>query len=147
MSYFDMFIWSYKDNPYDTSKPHSHTYNEVLIPAYYNVSKPLRENHNKKYLNGSGQYYLDIASGLIGFQEYIDLSEKFEIRICIDIAFNPLVEAQNNLKGQKGISIVILIGGSISSLSKIKLKFIVGGLPINLLLISTFMKVYLANRF
>jgi AraC family transcriptional regulator, transcriptional activator of pobA len=31
MSYFDMFIWGYKDNPYDTSKPHSHAYNEVLI--------------------------------------------------------------------------------------------------------------------
>lgn len=31
MSHFDMLIWGHKDNPYDTSKPHSHTYNEVLI--------------------------------------------------------------------------------------------------------------------
>jgi ubiquinone/menaquinone biosynthesis C-methylase UbiE len=59
----------------------------------------------KKYLDGSGQYYLDIASGPIGFQEYLDLSEKFDVRICIDIAFNPLVEAQHNMKGQKGIFI------------------------------------------
>ncbi len=59
----------------------------------------------KKYLDGSGKYYLDIASGPIGFQEYLDLSEKFETRICIDIAFNPLVEAQVNMKGKKGIFI------------------------------------------
>ena len=28
---FDMFIWGYKENQYDTSQPHSHDYHEILI--------------------------------------------------------------------------------------------------------------------
>ena len=31
---FDMFIWGYKENQYDTSQPHSHDYHEILIFSY-----------------------------------------------------------------------------------------------------------------
>ena len=51
------------------------------------------------------KYYLDIASGTIGFQEYLDLSSEFEVRICVDISFNALVEAKLNMKEKKGIYI------------------------------------------
>ena len=59
----------------------------------------------KKYIPTSGQYILDIASGPIGLQEYIGLSEGYDIRICIDISYNALVQAKNNLSKQKGIFI------------------------------------------
>jgi hypothetical protein len=39
----------------------------------------------RKYLNPSGKYLLDIASGPIGLKEYLELSENFEYRICADI--------------------------------------------------------------
>ena len=58
-----------------------------------------------KYVNDNGKYFLDIASGPIGLKEYINLSKNYEIRICIDISFNALLKAQQNLKKQAGIFI------------------------------------------
>jgi ubiquinone/menaquinone biosynthesis C-methylase UbiE len=57
----------------------------------------------KKYLSPGGKYLLDIASGSIGFQEYIDLSENFEYRICADISVNALLQAKYNYRQRKGI--------------------------------------------
>lgn len=59
----------------------------------------------KKYIPSSGYYFLDIASGPIGLREYLSLSEAYDTRICIDISYNALVEAKNNLTEQKGIFI------------------------------------------
>jgi ubiquinone/menaquinone biosynthesis C-methylase UbiE/uncharacterized protein YbaR (Trm112 family) len=59
----------------------------------------------KKYLNPSGKYLLDIASGPIGLDEYLDLSENFEYRICADISFNALIQAKLNYTPKKGIYI------------------------------------------
>lgn len=50
----------------------------------------------KKYLDGKGVYYLDVASGPIGLPEYIDLSMDFEVRICIDISYKALEKAKEN---------------------------------------------------
>ncbi|MEO0044138.1 MAG: hypothetical protein RL329_3586 [Bacteroidota bacterium] len=73
---------------------------------YRDVSKAYLENsfgRAKQYLNGSGKYYLDIASGSIGFKEYIDLSSEYEIRICVDISLEALLQAAKNLEGKKAI--------------------------------------------
>jgi ubiquinone/menaquinone biosynthesis C-methylase UbiE/uncharacterized protein YbaR (Trm112 family) len=59
----------------------------------------------KKHLNSEGKYLLDIASGPIGLKEYIELSENFEYRICVDISVNALIQAKNNYKIGKGIFI------------------------------------------
>jgi len=59
----------------------------------------------KKYLNSNGKYLLDIASGPIGLKEYIDLSENFEFRICVDISVNALIQAKHNYSHKKGIYI------------------------------------------
>jgi ubiquinone/menaquinone biosynthesis C-methylase UbiE/uncharacterized protein YbaR (Trm112 family) len=59
----------------------------------------------KKHLNPSGQYLLDIASGPIGLKEYIDLSGNYEVRICIDISINALIQAKHNYNHKKGIFI------------------------------------------
>lgn len=56
-----------------------------------------------KYLPAKGKYLLDIASGPIGCQEYLDLSNGYEIRICADISVNALLEARYNYEPRKGI--------------------------------------------
>ena len=59
----------------------------------------------KGYLNPGGKYLLDIASGPIGFKEYVDLSENFKFRICADISVNALIRAKYNFNHKKGIYI------------------------------------------
>jgi len=60
-----------------------------------------------KYYPKTGKYFLDIASGPVSLQEYMDLSDGYEYRICIDISINALVQAKLNLErnGKKGIYI------------------------------------------
>lgn len=57
------------------------------------------------YLTPGGKYMLDIASGPIGLEEYINLSEDFEIRICADISVNALMRAKANYKERKAVFI------------------------------------------
>jgi len=59
----------------------------------------------KKYLGKQGKYLLDIASGPIGSNEYLELSGNFDIRICIDISLNALHMARENMGSRKGIYI------------------------------------------
>jgi ubiquinone/menaquinone biosynthesis C-methylase UbiE/uncharacterized protein YbaR (Trm112 family) len=59
----------------------------------------------KRYLKPSGKYLLDIASGPIGLDEYISLSENYDYRICADISVNALVQARSNYYPRKGIYI------------------------------------------
>lgn len=59
----------------------------------------------RKYIAPTGKYFLDIASGPIGLKEYLDLSDGYDTRICIDISFNALIQAKRNLTKQKGIFI------------------------------------------
>ena len=75
---------------------------------YREVSKAYMENsylRAQKYLPKSGKYLLDIASGTIGFKEYLQLSDGFETRICIDISLVALFQAAANFKGRDGIFI------------------------------------------
>ena len=58
-----------------------------------------------KFLGTGGKYLLDIASGPIGLKEYIDLSDKYEIRICADISINALIQARHNYRHRPGIYI------------------------------------------
>ncbi|MBN2812818.1 MAG: class I SAM-dependent methyltransferase [Bacteroidales bacterium] len=69
------------------------------------ASKYVRNSFTKaqKYLPASGKYLLDIASGPIGLEEYLSLSDSFEYRICADISVNALIQAKFNLGTQKGI--------------------------------------------
>ena len=54
-----------------------------------------------------GEYLLDIASGPIGFPEYMSLCNGYEYRVCVDISINALQQAKLNLEnaGKKGIYI------------------------------------------
>jgi len=72
-------------------------------------SEYMRKSFTKasRHYPPTGRYMLDIASGPIGFPEYIALSDGYEYRICVDISINALMEAKANLEnaGQKGIYI------------------------------------------
>ena len=59
----------------------------------------------KKYIKEKGKYFIDVGSGPIGLKEYIQLSDKYELRICIDISINALIQAKKNYKHKKGIFI------------------------------------------
>ena len=58
-----------------------------------------------KYLQTGGKYVLDVASGAIPQPEYLQYSEPFEKRICIDLSFVALQQCKKKL-GNKGIYIL-----------------------------------------
>ena len=54
------------------------------------------------YLKPRGRFILDVASGPIQFPEYLSYSSNFDTRICVDLSFAALREAQRKL-GDKGV--------------------------------------------
>ena len=58
-----------------------------------------------KYLRGRGKYILDVASGAVPQPEYLNFSDNFEKRICIDLSYLALQQARKKL-GDKGIYIL-----------------------------------------
>ncbi len=58
-----------------------------------------------KYLDPGGEYFLDVGSGPIGLEEYIELSSNYTYRICVDISVNALIRAKANYSPRKGIYI------------------------------------------
>ena len=72
-------------------------------------SKYIKNSFTKssKFYPNQGEYILDIASGPIGLQEYVSLSDGYTYRVCVDISINALIQAKINLDkaGKKGIYI------------------------------------------
>jgi len=58
-----------------------------------------------RYIRNQGRYLLDAGSGPIQYPEYLSYSDGYNYRICIDISFLALKEAQKKL-GDKGIYIL-----------------------------------------
>jgi ubiquinone/menaquinone biosynthesis C-methylase UbiE len=59
----------------------------------------------KRYIPAQGQYLLDVASGPLQFQEYLEYSETYQQRICVDLSAEALKSAQRQL-GDRGIYIL-----------------------------------------
>jgi ubiquinone/menaquinone biosynthesis C-methylase UbiE len=72
-------------------------------------SKYVRNSFVKatRFYPSEGKYLLDIASGPIGLPEYMELSNGYEYRICVDISINALLQAKVNIQraGKKGLFI------------------------------------------
>jgi len=72
-------------------------------------SKYIKNSFTKAsmFYPNQGEYLLDVASGPIGLQEYVSLSEGYTYRICVDISIHALIQAKHNLElaGKKGIFI------------------------------------------
>jgi len=59
----------------------------------------------KRYLPAAGQLLLDAGSGPIQYPEYLEYSQGYEHRVCLDISRLALVEARNRI-GEHGFYIV-----------------------------------------
>jgi len=80
----------------------------VIFEDLREVSKDyIYKCHNRvsRYLNPSGTYMLDAASGAIQFPQYLQYSEGYTYRVCVDFSFQALAEARKKL-GNKGIYIL-----------------------------------------
>ena len=58
-----------------------------------------------RYLNPSGKYMMDAASGALQFKEYFQYSENYDYRICVDLSFQGLMECKRKL-GDKAICLL-----------------------------------------
>ena len=58
-----------------------------------------------RYIKNKGRYLLDAGSGPVQYPEYITYSNGYDFRICLDISFLALKEAQKKI-GDKGIYIL-----------------------------------------
>jgi SAM-dependent methyltransferase len=72
------------------------------VTREYGHKTHLRPLH---YLRQGGKYILDVASGAVPQPEYLNYSDAFERRICMDLSFVALQQAQKKL-GAKGIYIM-----------------------------------------
>lgn len=69
------------------------------------VSKQYRQACHERlnrFLPQTGDYLLDVASGPIQYDAYLNYSKNFRYRICADISMQALVQAQKKL-GNKGL--------------------------------------------
>lgn len=62
----------------------------------------LRKCHRRvmRFLVPSGRYFLDAASGPVQYKEYIEYSEQYHRRVCVDLSFRALIEARRKLGGK-----------------------------------------------
>ncbi len=80
----------------------------VIYEDLREVSKEyLKKCHDRvsRYLNSSGTYMLDAASGALQFTDYLQYSENYKYRVCVDFSFQALSEAKRKL-GNKGIYVL-----------------------------------------
>ncbi len=63
--------------------------------------------HNRvsRYLNPSGKYMMDAASGALQFPDYLQYSANYQYRICVDLSFQGLLECKRKL-GDKAICLL-----------------------------------------
>lgn len=80
----------------------------VIFEDLREVSKEyIKKCHDRvnRFLNPSGTYMLDAASGALQFPDYLQYSANYKYRICVDFSFQALSEAKKKL-GDKGICIL-----------------------------------------
>ena len=80
----------------------------VIYEDLREVSKDyLKKCHDRvsRYLNSSGTYLLDAASGALQYSDYLQYSANYTYRVCVDFSFQALSEARKKL-GDKGLYIL-----------------------------------------
>ena len=80
----------------------------VIFEDLRDVSKEyIKKCHDRvnRFLNSSGTYMLDAASGALQFPDYLQYSANYKYRICVDFSFQALSEAKKKL-GDKGICVL-----------------------------------------
>jgi ubiquinone/menaquinone biosynthesis C-methylase UbiE len=80
----------------------------VIYEDLRDVSREYLKNcHDRvsRFLNPSGTYMLDAASGALQFPDYLQYSANYKYRVCVDFSFQALSEAKRKL-GDKGICVL-----------------------------------------
>jgi len=74
--------------------------------------RPFAQDYIKKchdrvsrYLNPSGTYMVDAASGALQYPDYLQYSANYKYRVCVDFSFTALSECKRKL-GDKGLCIL-----------------------------------------
>lgn len=58
-----------------------------------------------RFLNPSGKYMMDAASGALQYEDYLQYSQNYDYRICVDLSFQGLSECKRKL-GDKAICLL-----------------------------------------
>ena len=80
----------------------------VIFEDLREVSRDyLKKCHDRvsRFLNPSGKYLLDAASGALQFKDYLQYSENYKYRVCVDLSFQALSEVKKKL-GPKALCIL-----------------------------------------
>jgi ubiquinone/menaquinone biosynthesis C-methylase UbiE len=80
----------------------------VIFEDLRDVSKEyLKRCHDRvsRFLNPSGQYMLDAASGALQFEDYLQYSANYKYRVCVDLSFQALSEVKKKL-GNKALCVL-----------------------------------------
>jgi ubiquinone/menaquinone biosynthesis C-methylase UbiE/uncharacterized protein YbaR (Trm112 family) len=80
----------------------------VIFEDLRDVSKEyLKKCHDRvsRFLNPSGKYMLDAASGALQYEDYLQYSANYKYRICVDLSFQALNEVKRKL-GNKALCIL-----------------------------------------
>ena len=80
----------------------------VIFEDLRDVSKEyLKKCHDRvsRFLNPSGKYMLDAASGALQYQDYLQYSMNYKYRVCVDLSFQALSEVKRKL-GDKALCVL-----------------------------------------
>lgn len=80
----------------------------VIYEDLRDVAKEyIKKCHDRvsRFLNPSGHYMLDAACGALQYDDYLQYSEGYKYRVCVDFSFQALCEAKKKLK-EKGIYVL-----------------------------------------
>ena len=100
--FYDSIGWK-KENPETPSFVDALKWEDLRPVASEYIHKcHLRVNN---YIKNQGQYLLDAGSGPVQYPDYLTYSKGYDFRICVDISFLALKEAQKKV-GDKGIYIL-----------------------------------------
>lgn len=80
----------------------------VIYEDLREVSKDyIKKCHDRvaRFLNPTGKYMMDAASGALQFPDYLQYSAGYKYRVCVDFSFQALSEAKRKL-GDKGLCVL-----------------------------------------
>jgi ubiquinone/menaquinone biosynthesis C-methylase UbiE/uncharacterized protein YbaR (Trm112 family) len=80
----------------------------VIFEDLRDVSKEyLKKCHDRvsRFLNSSGKYMLDAASGALQYKDYLQYSANYKYRVCVDLSFQALSEVKRKL-GDKAVCVL-----------------------------------------
>jgi ubiquinone/menaquinone biosynthesis C-methylase UbiE len=99
-------------NFYDQRGWHANEAGDYEDAVIFEDLRPVSKDYLKKchdrvsrFLHQSGDYLLDAASGALQYSDYIQYSEKYKYRVCVDLSFQALSEVKRKL-GSKALCVL-----------------------------------------